>query len=301
MRRFTTLGIAMILTATTGCRPPAQAPDAAAGRAGRLAAHGGLEAHGAGPMGEASGRAMAAPLNTGLRRIVTGYLADRPGHAGLSVQDLRTGASFGYQDYGRFITASVAKVNILTALLLERQAEHRELTGGERVLAAQMIRNSDNTAADTLYAAAGQGSAVTKIDRGLGLAHTEPYPAVWGATRTCPADQVKLLHVLTDPASPLTPAHQRYVLGLMGSVSADQAWGVSAAADKGESVALKNGWTPSHFQGSGWAVNSIGRITGPDHDFLVAVFTADQPDMKTGIRTAERLAQLAVSGLRHTP
>jgi 6-pyruvoyl-tetrahydropterin synthase len=45
-------------------------------------------------------------------------------------------------------------------------------------------------------------------------------------------------------------------------------------------------------------VNSIGRITGHGHDFLIAVFTAGEPLMKTGIEVAEYLATVAVSALR---
>lgn len=287
------VGIAVLLAA--GCKPVAQPPNAAHQQhAGRLIA-------------DAAGGASAPPIKqfaaadqAQLRRAIAGYLADRQGRAGLMVQDLRTGVSFGYQEDGRFITASVAKVNILTGLLLERQAKHRELTSGERDLAAQMIRYSDNNAADTLYADAGQGRGIARIDGRIGMPHTQPYPTVWGATQTCPYDQVRLLHLLADPQSPLTPAHRNYVLNLMETVSSDQNWGISAAADEGETVALKNGWTPLHNAGSGWAVNSIGRITGPAHDFLIAVFTAEQPDMATGIRTVEHLADLTISTLRHT-
>jgi hypothetical protein len=139
---------------------------------------------------------------------------------------------------------------------------------------------------------------MSRIDRRLGMKHTVPYPVVWGATHTCPYDQVKLLRVLTDQRSPLSPAHRRYVLGLMHTVTPEQAWGISAAARPGEKVALKNGWVPMHLMGTGWEVNSIGRITGRGHDFLIAVFTAGAPDMGIGVQTAEHLATLAVAALR---
>jgi len=233
-----------------------------------------------------------------LRTAVAAYMRERPLHAGIMVQDLRTGRSFGYREHSEYITASIAKVNILTGLLLERQARHRGLSSWERATATQMIRYSDNNAADQLYAAAGQGDGLERVDRRLGMKNTEPYPTVWGATHTCPADQVRLLHVLTDPRSPLTPAHRRYVLGLMHRVTPEQFWGVSAAARPGEWVGLKNGWVPMHYMGSGWAINSIGRITGPDHDFLVAVMTGGAPSMFLGIQTAEHLATMVVDALR---
>jgi hypothetical protein len=290
MRPTTAVGVAAFVLLTASCKPSG-ATNAAAAHAGRV-----------GRVAEASReqRQQRNPVDHGdLTRSIAGYLRHREGRAALWVEDLRTGDSFGYQQHSRFITASVAKVNILAGLLLQHQAEHRGLTGDERDLAEQMIRNSDNDAADALYSEAGQGEGIGKIDAGLGMVHTEPYPTVWGATETCPYDQVRLLHLLTDPQSPLTPANRGYVLGLMRTVSDDQRWGISAAARDGESVALKNGWTPLHYQGSGWAVHSIGRITGPGHDFLIAVFSAEQPDMGTGIQTVEHLATMAVTALRH--
>lgn len=306
MRRISMFGIALLLVA--GCKPVAQSPAVAHERGGQLvgnAAAGGTAAAGGGTGLADTGvdpglKGLAAADRVELRGAISSYLADKPAHAGLWVQDLRTGATFGYREHSRFITASVAKVNILTGLLLERQAEHRDLTSYERDLATKMIRNSDNSAADELYADAGQSAGLSRIDSRLGLKHTAPYPVVWGATHTCPYDQVRLLHLLTDADSPLTPAHRQFVLSLMQTVSRDQDWGIRAAANDDETVAVKNGWVPMHTMGTGWEINSIGRITGPEHDFLIAVFTAGWPDMQSGVRAVEHIADLTVSTLRHT-
>jgi beta-lactamase class A len=220
---------------------------------------------------------------------VVRYLKDRPGRAAVYVKDLKTGATFGYHEHARFITASVMKVNILTGLLLQKK--HFSWS-----TAQQMIRYSDNTAADELYRLAGQGAGIGRVDRTLGLEHTLPFPTVWGATQTDPYDQVKLLGVLTDDDSPLSAAGRRKVLDLMETVTPSQRWGVKAVARPGDRVANKNGWTPMRFQGSGWAVHSIGRVTGHGHDYLIAVFSAEQPTMEAGIKTIEGLARIAVRG-----
>jgi beta-lactamase class A len=238
----------------------------------------------------------AVPGIAKLRRLTAGYLKDRPGQAAIMVQDLRTDTSFGYAPHTRFVTASVMKVNILAALLLRRQPDG--LSATERSLAARMIRYSDNAAADVLYREAGGGSGLARANRRLGLEETVPYPTKWGASKSSPADQVRLLRALTRKKSPLKAADRRYVLDLMRSVTPSQTWGIRAAARTGEAVAVKNGWTPLHHQGTGWAVNSIGRITGPGHDFLIAIFTTGSPDMSSGIQTAEHLAALAVAALR---
>lgn len=217
------------------------------------------------------------------------YLKTRPGRAAVYVKDLETGETFGYHEHARFITASVMKVNILTGLLLQK----RRFSWST---AQRMIRYSDNSAADHLYRLAGQGSGMGRVDRKLGLKHTQPFPTVWGASRTDPYDQVKLLGVLTDEDGPLSAASRRRVLGLMETVTPSQRWGVKAVARRGDRVANKNGWTPMRFQGSGWAVHSIGRVTGHGHDYLIAVFSAEQPTMEAGIKTIEGLARIAVYG-----
>lgn len=231
------------------------------------------------------------------RKAVEKFLKSRPGRASVMVRDLKTGASFGYGRHDRYITASVMKVNILIGLLMRKDRFDWGTAGA-------MIRHSDNGAADSLYRTAGRGPGLGRVDRKLGLEHTVPFPTVWGATQTCAADQVKLLAVLAGADAgagekPALSASQRAkVLRLMETVTPEQRWGVGAAALKGDKVANKNGWTPVRYQGSGWAVHSVGRITGHGHDFLVAVFSAEQPSMGTGVRTVEGLAEIAVGGLR---
>jgi beta-lactamase class A len=235
---------------------------------------------------------------TTISRTVRSYMARRPGSAGVMVTDLRTGLSYGNREDREFVTASVIKVDILTALLLKRSRDDDRLSSGERALAGQMIRYSDNKAADALYAAVGYGPGLARMNKKLGLEDTEPFPTSWGSSKTTAADQVKLMRALIDPESRLDATDRRYVLGLMTSVIREQRWGVSAAARPGERVAIKNGWVPLSVQGSGWAVNTVGRITGPGHDFLVAVCSQDNPTMASGVETVEHLANLVVTNMR---
>jgi beta-lactamase class A len=265
----------------------------------RHARHAAQDAHGA------HGKAVAPPAavrrfdRTTLAKVVRSYLARRPGRAGIMVSDLRTNTSFGVGEHGRFVTASIIKVDILAGLLLKRQREKRGLSSGERALASEMIRLSDNNAAQTLYSAAGDGAGVTRANKRFGLKETVPFQYVWGASRTSPADQVRLMNALVNPKSPLSRANRGYILGLMGSVIGEQRWGISAAARNGERIAIKNGWVPLRLQGTGWAVNSIGRITGPSHDFLIAVCSQGHPSMESGVSTVEHVAGLVVNEMRN--
>ncbi|MEO5878211.1 MAG: serine hydrolase, partial [Streptosporangiaceae bacterium] len=201
-----------------------------------------------------------------LTSAVSRYLAARTGRAAIMVLDVRTGATFGFQADRGFVVASVAKVNILIARLMTR----KQLTPQERALTDRMIRLSDNQAADTLYRVIGNGGGMAAANARLGLTCTFLYPQAWGAARTCPADQIKLLSALVLAQSPVPDLSRTYALQLMSAVTPSQRWGITAAARPGERVALKNGWTPLRFQGSGWAVNSIGRIKCRGHDFLIA-------------------------------
>nr|SBO99662.1 secreted protein [Nonomuraea gerenzanensis] len=75
-----------------------------------------------------------------------------------------------------------------------------------------------------------------------------------------------------------------------------QAWGVSAAAPKGE-VALKNGWLPAEVHDGLWTVNSVGRLVVRGHELLIAVLSERSPAMGNGVATVERMARLAVRTL----
>ncbi|NKZ05825.1 serine hydrolase [Actinomadura latina] len=249
--------------------------------------------------GAAVAKVQARPFDAwALSHAVRAYLGTRPGKAGVMARDLRTGLSFGENEKGRFVTASIVKVDILSSLVLQRQRGHHALTAAQRELAGRMIRESDNSAADALYSAAGYGEGVRKANKKFGLRNTKPFPTSWGSSLTTPADQVRLLANLVSDKSPIKASGRHYILDLMGSVLKEQAWGVSAAARPGDKVALKNGWAPIHNQGNGWAVNSVGRVTGHDHDFLIAVCSGDNPTMEAGVSTVEHVAEMVASTMR---
>lgn len=201
---------------------------------------------------------------------------------------------YAFREASPFLLASVAKVDILLALLLKAQREERRLSGHERYLASRMIRFSDNQSAHELYTAIGRKEGLTRTLRRLGVDDTWPGSGLyWGSTRSTPSDQVKVLDRLTDPDGPVNAANRRYALHLMSSVARDQAWGVSAAAG-GREVPLKNGWLPARVHGGLWTVNSVGVLTVGGHELLVAVLSERSPSMGAGISTVEHVARLTV-------
>lgn len=72
----------------------------------------------------------------------------------VAVLDVTSGDSAGYGD-ARFETASIVKLNILAALLLQAQDAGRQLTAREKAQASVMIRDCDNVSATELWNATG--------------------------------------------------------------------------------------------------------------------------------------------------
>ncbi|MGN9841781.1 serine hydrolase [Nonomuraea sp. H19] len=240
----------------------------------------------------------AASYQKSLTRSLNRYLAGLPGELAVSVRDLSTGLSFSFNRGLRTATASIVKVDIVVALLLKAQRRRRGLTAWERRAAAQAIKVSDNAAASALWSAIGGASGLAAANNKLGLRDTKPGPgAAWGSTTTSAADQIRLLTALTSPKSPLSARHRRYVLGLMGDVAPEQAWGVSAAGREGADVALKNGWLPRERDGGRWTVNSIGRVRDRGHTYLIAVISRRHSSMGAGVKAVERVTELVTGTL----
>lgn len=197
-------------------------------------------------------------------------------------------------------TASIVKVGILAALLLQAQDEGRQLTAQERALAEPMIRNSDNEATSALWRKIGRAPGLEAANRRLGLTSTKGGPGrLWGLTQTTASDQIRLLRAVFGPAgttgahpSPLNAESRAYIQSLMSRVAKDQAWGVSAAS--GSEWALKNGWLRRSTSGL-WDVNSIGRVTVDGRPYLVAVLSDGSASMDDGVLLVERTARQAVT------
>ncbi|MEU0566298.1 serine hydrolase [Nonomuraea sp. NPDC005983] len=229
------------------------------------------------------------------------YLAGRPGPVTAMVQDLGTGRLYRYHRNERLITASTAKVQILMALLL--RTPWRKLSRATRHDADLMIRYSDNHAADRLWLRVGGASGFTRAGRRFGLRHTQGVPGdcldlyCWGITRTSAEDQVRLMKALVSKKSPLPAKDRAQVLRLMGKVVDGQNWGVSAAACKGDRVALKNGWL-KRVSTKRWAVVSVGVIRGHGHDYAVAVLSEGSAEVGYGIATVEGVATRIMRSFR---
>jgi beta-lactamase class A len=289
------LAVAIGLGTIAACGRPS---GAAAGR------HPGAAAASASPA--ATDRAQPSPSagtsldgSAAVAAALARYLQKHSGKVGVAVLDRVTGAATSYGDGTRVETASVVKLDILAALLWQAQRAGRPLSAGQRDLAEKMITNSDNDAASALWRAIGGAPGLAAANKAFELTQTTPGPAgQWGLTSTTAADQVRLLGLLARPGGTLSPASQAYALDLMRRVNPDQRWGVSRAAAGSSTIYLKNGWLPRTADRGRWIVNSVGRIVEPGHDWLVAVLSDHHATEGGGIAFVERIAALAVDGLR---
>ncbi|WP_371103243.1 serine hydrolase [Streptomyces sp. PU_AKi4] len=206
--------------------------------------------------------------------------------------DSGEGASYGE---GVFDTASIVKVDVLAALLLQAQDAGRTLTAEERAYAAAMIENSDNDSTSALWRAIGTADGLDAANERFGLTGTAGGDGpLWGLTQTTAADQITLLRQVFDAeGSELDEASRAYVRELMERIAVGQRWGVSAAAD-GAEWALKNGWLRRSTTGL-WVINSIGRVTAGGHGYLVAVLSRGSATQEEGIALTEAAARAAVS------
>ncbi|MEZ3178934.1 class A beta-lactamase-related serine hydrolase [Streptomyces pimonensis] len=194
-----------------------------------------------------------------------------------------------------FDTASIVKVDILAALLLQAQDAGRTLTAEEKTYAVAMIENSDNDSASALWRAIGTADGLDAANERFGLTETVGGDGpLWGLTQTTATDQIALLRQVFGTAdTELGEVSRAYVRELMERIAAGQRWGVSAAAD-GAAWALKNGWLRRSTTGL-WVINSIGRVTAGGHDYLVAALSRGNATQEEGIALTEAAARAAVS------
>ncbi|MDR7273715.1 serine hydrolase [Catenuloplanes atrovinosus] len=228
-----------------------------------------------------------------LSAALAGYAAGNP-EFGVGLIDNRTGFTYGYLGDRAFETASVAKVDILAAVLLTAQDEGRELTARESRLAGLMIGVSDNAAASSLYDQIGGADGLRAANARLGLTGTVPDDS-WGLTRTTPSDAARLISALLVPdgaEGPFSDYSRQTAESLMTSVDADQAWGISAAAKEGERAALKNGWLSRDTEDDTWIVNSAGRITGGDVDLTLVVLSHGNKGFGSGVDHVRKVATM---------
>jgi hypothetical protein len=242
----------------------------------------------------------AASHRNPLGTAAASYVSTRDGVVLAAVYDLRTGQTWHLGQGQPQDEASVVKLDVLETLLAERGRSGTGLSASDQTLAEQMIEDSDNDAATSLWDEVGGASGIRSFNASARLADTVPSTCVncpgfpwpgWGLSTTTPADQIALLRKLITPSSLLSGAERAYALSLLENVTPSQRWGVSGGVPARTTVALKNGWLPLHGSGD-WQINSVGWISGGGRSYLMAVLSTGNPTEQYGIDTIDRLAAM---------
>jgi hypothetical protein len=219
-----------------------------------------------------------------------------PTGASVAVLNVTTGATFTFGASGGMVLGSAAKLDTLETLLLQHEDAKTLLSANEVSLATAMIEQSDNNAADALWASIGSDPAVRTANVRLGIPGlVVGLNGLWGLGTTTATDQVTLLRNLVRTDGPLDAASQAFALSLMTHVTAGQRWGVGSVADAGTTFANKNGWLANDADNDRWLVNSDGIVTVHGQQLLMSVLTQHNSSMASGVTLVEKIAAAVAS------
>jgi beta-lactamase class A len=218
-----------------------------------------------------------------------------------SIQDVRDGCTYHLHPAMRITTASVIKAQVLGAVLLKAQGEHRHLDARERHDIHPMIRWSyNNPYVPDLYNDVGGVAGMDRFDSRMHARHTvntEEY----GATVTTSNDRTHIVRRMLYGGGPLRAAYRRIAWRYMSDVTPTQRWGITAGIRQGWTVALKNGFYP--MPGRQWRVGSTGflRAPGRHRGYAITVMTDEDRTQVAGIRLVQQVARRVAAVLSGGP
>jgi hypothetical protein len=159
--------------------------------------------------GKKLAEALTSVIPDGGARLSVAAIGLNSGH-----REPRVAAYAKYNDRSTYDAASIIKVNILAALLLQAQDEKRQLTKEERSHAKAVIQSSDNGSAGVLWRAIGRADGLNAANKRLGLVSTEGgHGNRWGLTQTTAKGQLTLLHAVLACCGCAAEAMDRAVRG----------------------------------------------------------------------------------------
>jgi len=197
---------------------------------------------------------------------------DHTGWYSWALLDTRTGELSGPADRTELsTTASLIKAWI-GADFLRRAAERGETPSDSRMAQVRtMIRDSDNTAAQSLYNAIGGSASIKRLISTCGLKDSRvAADGGWSRTMLSPADVTRMGACIADGRA-AGPTWTDYLLGEMRAVRGVGDFGIRKAfpaADR-KSIAIKNGWVDRQREqeyhvsclaiGDGWVIGVMAR------------------------------------------
>ena len=136
-----------------------------------------------------------------------------------------------------YVSASVVKALLLAAELERRETGGLPLDGTTRALLTRMITLSDNEAADEIYERVGDAGLYEVAGRtgmkGFSVA------GYWANAQITAEDMARFMWRLDDV---LDGPDREFGLGLLGSITETQRWGIPEGAGREWDVRFKGGW-----------------------------------------------------------
>jgi hypothetical protein len=218
-----------------------------------------------------------------------------------AIEDVRDGCRYHLNRHMRITTASVIKAQVLGAVLLKAQREHRHLDARERHDIHPMIRWSyNNPYVPDLYNDVGGVPGMDRFDHRMHAFHTAN-TAEYGGTVTTSGDRTNISKRMLYGGGPMRAKYRRIAWRYMSDVTPTQRWGITAGMRKGWHVGLKNGFYP--MSGHGWRVGSTGFLRAPHthRGYAITVMTDQDHTQVQGIRLVERVVRRAADALTTGP
>ncbi|MBV9353126.1 MAG: hypothetical protein JOZ23_16595 [Mycobacterium sp.] len=185
-------------------------------------------------------------------------------------------------------TASVAKLFIADELLLRESQGDTPLSAEDRTALDDMLRSSDDDAAEKFWNQAGGDAIITQVATRYGLTATTPGDdgRWWNAISTT-ADLIRYYQMLLDGSGGLPPERAETIVNDLaqstptGIDGYPQRFGIPDGL-YAEPVAVKQGWMCCI--GEDWMHLSTG-VVGPDRRYIVVIESLQPSDDATARAT----------------
>jgi hypothetical protein len=187
----------------------------------------------------------------------------------------------------RFAAASVVKAMLLAAETRRLRHAGEGIDDSTDSTLTAMITQSDNGAADAIYARVGDAGLHAVAER-AGMSRFT-IAGHWGNAQIAAGDMALFFGDL-DRQFPRR--FRSYAKGLLGSVTESQSWGIPAAAGDRWAVRFKGGWLPDHA-----LVHQAAELRERDgsRGLAIVVLTDAQPSFAYGIESVEGVAARLLS------
>jgi D-alanyl-D-alanine dipeptidase len=219
-------------------------------------------------------------------RAVQRYLASRSGTNSWALVD-NWGRLSGFSPQRVYVSASLVKAMLLTSYL--RGLGNHAPSGGDRAVLGQMITESSNDAADTIYYRVGD-AALYRLAKVSGMTHFS-VAGYWGNAHFSAEDQARFFSKI-DRLIP--KASRGYARDLLSSIVSQQRWGFSRfSLARGFKTFFKGGWRGT---GAGQLVHEAALFERGPLRFSMAVLTDGNSSQAYGQETLRGVAQRIFPG-----